>query len=130
MAKFGVPPGLAGSGFGEVGEARANFNRMVQGMTSLKEISENVVVQQLSVEQYVKELSDACTEMFLATGSMFEQEHLRFITMVTAVWIGGAGGGNYPRIIMENKVIQNLGAVSGDNSLFRQWRQKFTIALG
>ena len=36
----GGPPGLGG--FGDVGEARLNFNRMVKGMTRLKEISENV----------------------------------------------------------------------------------------
>ncbi len=33
---------LAGAGFGEVGEPRASFKRMVKGMTRLKEISENV----------------------------------------------------------------------------------------
>ncbi len=42
MAGVGVPPGLAGAGVGEVGEARAKFNRMVKGVTKLKEISENV----------------------------------------------------------------------------------------
>jgi hypothetical protein len=31
---------------------------------------------------------------------------------------------------MEHKVIQYFRAVSGDKSLFRQWHQKFTIALG
>ena len=32
--------------------------------------------------------------------------------------------------LMENEVIQNLRAVSGDKSLFRQWHQKFTTAFG
>ncbi len=31
---------------------------------------------------------------------------------------------------MDNKVIQNLRAVSGDKPLFRQWYQKLTTALG
>ena len=74
MAGVGVPPGLAGAGFGEVGESRANFNRMVKGMTRSKEISENVAGDQLNVEKYVQELSDVCTEMFRATGCMFEQD--------------------------------------------------------
>ena len=132
MAGVGVPPGLAGAALGEVGEARTNFNRMVKGMTRLKEISENVAGDQLQVEKYVKELSDVRTEMFRATGCMFEQEHLRFINMITAAGSGGAGGGSskYPRSVMENKVIQNLRAVNGDKSLFRQWHQKFTTALG
>ncbi len=34
------PPGL--DGFGDVGEARLNFNRMVGGMAGLQEISESV----------------------------------------------------------------------------------------
>ncbi len=31
---------------------------------------------------------------------------------------------------MEHKFIQNLRALSGDQSLFRQWHQQFTTALG
>ncbi len=133
MAGVGVPPGLAGAGFGEVDDARANFSRIVNGMTRLREISENVAGDQLNVEKYVKDLSDVRTEMFRATGCMFEQEHFRFINMVAAVGNGGKGGGRgfkYPRRVVENKVIQNLKVVSGDKSLFRQWYQKFTTALG
>ena len=94
MVGVGVPPGLAGAGFGEVGESRANFNRMVKGMTRLKDISENVAGDQLNVEKYVKELSDVRTEMCRATACMFEQEHLRLINMLTAT---GGGGSKYPR---------------------------------
>ncbi len=32
----GSPPGLATGGFGDVGDARMNFNRMVRGMATLK----------------------------------------------------------------------------------------------
>ncbi len=38
--KMASPPGLGG--FGDVGEAHMNFNRMSQGLRRLKEISENV----------------------------------------------------------------------------------------
>jgi hypothetical protein len=75
MAGVGVPPGLAGAGFGAVGEARVNFNRMVKGMTRLKGISENAAGDQLNFETYVKKLSDVSTEILHAAGSMFEQEH-------------------------------------------------------
>ena len=127
----GSPPGLATGGFGDVGEARFNFNRMVRGMTRLKEISENVVGDQLNTEKYVKELTDVVREMFMASGSMFEQEHLRFINMFAAAGVGGKGGGHRnEKTIMEHKVIQYLRAVNGDKSLFRQWHQKFTTALG
>ena len=124
------PPGLGG--FGEVGEAKLNFHKMVKGMSRMKEISENVAGDQLNVEKYVKELSDVCVEMFRATGAMFEQEHLRFINMFAATGGGGQGGGGhrFPKAIMEHKVIQYLRAVNGDKSLFRQWQQKFTTALG
>ncbi len=57
MVGVGIHPELAGAVFGEVGEARTNFNRMVEGMTRLKEISGNTAGGQLNVEKYVKELS-------------------------------------------------------------------------
>jgi hypothetical protein len=105
---------------------------MVQGMTRLMEISDNVAGDQLNVEKYVKELSDVGAEMFRETGCLFDQEHLRFINVIAAVGSGGTGGGGskYTRSIVENKVIQKLRAVSDDESLFRQGHQKFTTALG
>ena len=39
----------------------------------------------MNAGKYVKELADACTEMFSEIGCMFEQEHLRLINMITAV---------------------------------------------
>ena len=66
--QVGGPPGLGG--FGEVGEARINFNRMVRGMSRLKEISENVVGDQLNTEKDVKELTDVCREMLMASGGL------------------------------------------------------------
>ena len=80
MAGAGVPPGLGG--FGEVGEAKFNFHKMVKGTSGMKKISESIAVDPLNVEKYAKGLSDACMEMFGATGTMFEQEHLRFINML------------------------------------------------
>ncbi len=75
---------------GDVGEARFNFNRMVKGMARLKDISEHVLGDQLNIERYVKELTDFCREMFRASGSMFEQEHLRFINLFAATGGGGS----------------------------------------
>ena len=92
-----------------MGEARINFNRMVRGMSRLKEISEYVVGDQLNTEKYVKELTDVCREMFMASGSMFEQEHLRFINLFAATGgVGHGGGGKFPKAIMDHKVIQYL----------------------
>ncbi len=70
MAGAGVPPGLGG--FGEVGEAKLNFRKMVKGMSRTKEISDNVAEDQLNVENYVKELSDVCRDMFRAYGAILE----------------------------------------------------------
>ena len=56
-------------GFGDVGEARMNFNRMVKGMSRLREISENVETDQLNIVKYVKELTNVCQEMFMSVGS-------------------------------------------------------------
>ena len=127
--KMASPPGLGG--FGDVGEARLNFNRMSQGMHKLKEICENVEEGPMNIETYVRELTDAVREMFLSTGSMFQQEDRRFLSMLAAAGGGGHGAGNrYQKTIMEHKVIQYLRVVNGDKSLFRQWHQKFTTALG
>ncbi len=59
MVGVGGPPRF-GLGFGVVGEAKLNFQRMVRSMTRLDEISKNVSGDQLNVETYVKELSDVC----------------------------------------------------------------------
>ncbi len=53
------------------------------------QIEENVENDQLTIEKYVKELTSVCREMFKATGATFEQEHLRFISMITASRGGG-----------------------------------------
>ncbi len=108
MAGTGIPPWLGG--FGEVGEAKLNFHKMVKGMSRMKEMSDNVARDQLNVAKYVKELSDVCMEMVRATGAMFEQEHLRFINMFAAIGGCGQGGGGhrFPKGIMEHKVMQNL----------------------
>ncbi len=114
-----------------MGEARFNGNRMVKGMYRTKEISEHVVGNQLNTGKYVKGLTDVVREMCMSTGSMFEQEHLRFIIYFAVT--GGAvcgGGRKYQKTIMERKVIQYLRAENGDKSLFRQWHHKFTTALG
>ena len=68
----------------------------------------------------------------MASGSMFQQEHLRFINMFAASGGGGKGGGGhrFEKTIMEHKVIQYLRAVNGAKSLFRQWHQRFVTALG
>jgi len=85
------PPGLGG--FGDVGEARMNFNRMSQGMHRLREISENVEGDQLNIEKYVKELTDVVREMFMSTDSMFQQERLRVLNTLAAQGGGGYGAG-------------------------------------
>ncbi len=70
--------------------------------------------------------------MFRAAGSMFEQEHLRLISMFAATGGGGSGGGGHRFVkgIMGHTVIQYLKAVNGDKSLFRKWHHKFTTGLG
>ncbi len=102
-------------------------------MERLKLISENVENDQLNIERYVKERTTVCKDMFRATGAIFEQEHLRLVNMLVATGIGGGAGGGCVKLekgTMEDKVIHNLRAVSGDTSLFKHWRQKFTTAPG
>ncbi len=64
---------------------------MVKGISSEKEITENVAGDRLNVGKYVEDFSDVCMEMFRATGAMLAQEHLRFINMFAATGGGGPG---------------------------------------
>ncbi len=48
------------------------------GMKRLKKIENNVEIDATNMEKYMKELSQACRDIFRATGAIFEQEHLRF----------------------------------------------------
>ncbi len=84
------------------------------------------------VEKYVKELATVTMHVTKTFGIMFEQEYLRFFNMFTASGGGAHGGGNhrFPKAVMEYKVIQYFGVVSGDKSRCRQWHPKFTTALG
>ncbi len=85
----------------------------------------------MNVEKYVKELASILVDTIQATGKMFEEEHLRMTNMVTSTHPGGGGGGTrFNKGLMEHKMIHSLRAVNGDKGLFRQWRQKFAIALG
>ena len=120
--------------FGDVGQARQNFLRMSAGMHRLKEISDNVEADQLNIEKYVKELTDAVQEMFISRGSMFVQEALRTEAAISRSRASGygVGGGDkwIQKGIMEHRVMTNLKAVNGEKGFFRQWHQKFTTALG
>ncbi len=68
------------------------------------------------MEKYVKELSVVTMDLTKACGRMFEQEHLRFISMFSATRSSGGGGGGFHKGVMEHKVITNLRAVNGDKS--------------
>ncbi len=46
-----------------------------------KDVDNNVETGSINMEKYVKELSKVCWDMSRATGTMFEQEHLRFTNM-------------------------------------------------
>ncbi len=127
----GISP-LVLSGLGDVGQAAVNYQGMVKGMWKLKDLEAHAEVDAINIERYLRDLSKVCWDMFRATGAMSEQEHLRLISMITAAGQNGGGKGGthgYSKGIMEHKVVQNLRAVKGDNSLSRQWHQKFTAAL-
>ncbi len=82
----GSPPGFGGGAgaFGDIGQATVNEQEMARGMKWLKYIESNGETDAISMEKYVKELSNVCWDVFRATGTMFEQEHVRFINMFIA----------------------------------------------
>ncbi len=83
-----------------------------------QEIEQKVEHDVVNSEKNIKELPKVRRDTSRATGAMFEQKHLRFINLFIAVGSGGNGCGyRHPKAVMENKVIQNLRAVSGDKSL-------------
>ncbi len=81
----GVPSG----GFGHEGKARACYDAMARVMKRLAELRDNVEIDSINVERYVKELTSTMIEMTEAAWRMLEQEHLRMINMVTAINPGG-----------------------------------------
>ncbi len=70
----------------------------------------------LHVENYDHDTMTVIQEVFIATGRMFEQEHLRMVAMITASNFGAVddGGVKYNKGIMEHRVVQGLNTVSGD----------------
>ncbi len=137
----GGPPGIGGSsdggiggGFGHVGESGACYAKMAQVLQRAGEVRDNVEVGSIIGEKCVKEIAIMMIDLTKASGRIFEQEHLRMISMVSAINPGGSGrtGGNRftAKGIMEHKVSTNLRMVNGDKSLFRQWQQMFITALG
>ena len=99
------PPGLSqGEGFGGIGDAMRCYQEMAKVLRRLGEIRDTVEGDGINVEMYVKEMANTLMDLTRATGRMFEQEHLRFISMVTAANGRGVGGGQgAPRGIMEHK---------------------------
>ncbi len=126
----GDPTGLGGFG-GDVGESQECYEKLAFALRRLSEIIDNVESDSLNTEGYVKELESMVIKVTKSIGRMFEQEPLRFMAMHTAA-SGGMSGGHktYNKGVMEHRVIQNLKNVNGDKSLFRQWHQKFTTAIG
>ena len=93
---------------------------MTFALKRLSEIRDNVEVDSLNIEGYVKELVAMVIKVTKSIGRMFEQEPLRFMAMHTEVSGGTSGGYKpYSMSIMEHRVIQTLKNVNGDKSLFR-----------
>ena len=104
---------------------------MAFALGRLSEIRDNVETDMLMTEKYVKELATMLIKITKAIGRMFEQEPLRFMAMHAASGGSKTGGHEkYTKGVMEHRVIQNLRNVNGDKSMFRQWNQKFTTAIG
>ncbi len=94
MSGVEVPLGFAGGGFGDVREARICFNGIAVAVERLKQIEESVEHDAVKTDKYVKEFAMLCRNMFRAAGALFEQEHLIFVIMVSAVGSSGAVGGS------------------------------------
>ncbi len=122
MSEF--QPGLDDGGFGDAREAAVCFQTMARTMRRLGEIRDNVEVDSINVEKYLKELAVVTMDLTKACGRMFEQEHLWFIAMFSATRTSGGGGISFHKGIVEHKDIMLLRAVNGDTALFRQWHRE------
>ena len=122
------PPGLSSS----VGEMSSRLVEILAGVEGLTNIEAKVETDVGNLEAYIKESAKISRRLFHIIGKTIEQEPLRFMNMFAASSVSGMGGAQrkFAKPIMEYKAIQNLRAVNGDKSMFRQWRQKFTTALG
>ena len=93
MMNGGGPPGLGGSssgaiaysGFGHVGAAGRCYTHLAQVYLRAGEVRDAVENDQLNIEKCVKEVAALLVDTVQATGKMFEEEHMRMISMVTSV---------------------------------------------
>jgi hypothetical protein len=122
------PPGISSS----VGEMSSRLVEILAGVEGLTSIEAKVEHDVANLEVYIKESARISRMLFHIIGKTIEQEPLRFMNMFAASSVSGMGGAQrkFAKPIMEYKAIQNLRAVNGDKSMFRQWHQKFSTALG
>ncbi len=114
-------------GFGDVGEARLNFNRMVRGMARLKEILENVLRDQ---ETKVRQDDDGRLQgdahgvgLDVRAGALALHQPVRRDRRWRV-----RRRPEVPEGMMDHKFVQYLKAVNGDKSLLQQWHH--TTAFG
>ena len=122
------PPGLGS----DVGEMSSRLIEILAGVEKLAHIEAEVETDVGNLEAYIKESATTCRKLFYIIGETMEQEPLRFMSMFAASGTGGTAYAQrrFTTSVMEYKVIQNLCAVNGDKSMFRQWHQQLTTALG
>ncbi len=62
---------------------------MARVMLRAGEVQDHVEGDSVNVEKYIKEIVIMAHDLTKAAGRMFEQEHLRMISMVSAINPGG-----------------------------------------
>ena len=63
--------------FGDVGQAQECYTKMVNGLTKIKEIEGAVLADSMNTDKYIMELAKCTHNVFMAVGTMFQQETLK-----------------------------------------------------
>ncbi len=92
MTRYGIKCGIKSFPFGRVGDPLECYNVIEGGVVTLGDRRDHVEAISMNIEKYFRELARASIEIPWAAGRMFEQEHLRFINLITAVNAGGSVG--------------------------------------
>ncbi len=85
------------------------------------EVRDNVEADSINVEKYVKEIAALLADLTMATGRMFEVEHLRMINTVSI-----HTGGRRRRPPVHQKDTGTQGALQFEGG---EWRQRLVQAM-
>lgn len=110
---------LSYMGFGKLGESIDNrIVEMNNKIVQLDQIQQTAESAGTRCDSKIDELAKHVNTMYTAIGEIKGQQG------------SSSGQGGKLKSVVEHKIIQSLGELTGEKGNFRQWHQKFANAMG